>query len=123
MTYRDEVLGAVCVLDGDGGGVTTHLLDLATLLVQAATVGLHHQRQLRVTAARSEQLQAALDSRIVIEQAKGVLAAKLGTSPQAGFELLRGFARRNNRQLRQVAEQVVRGTLSVHQLTGARTSR
>ena len=54
------------------------------------------------------QLREALDSRIVIEQAKGVLAAERGIPVDSAFELLRAHARRHHAALRSVADAVVR---------------
>ena len=84
-------------------------LDAAQLLADMATSyivraqALHHSRTL------ADQLQHALDSRVVIEQAKGILAARLDVDVQQAFELLRGQARSTNTPLRKVAQQVVDG--------------
>jgi AmiR/NasT family two-component response regulator len=59
----------------------------------------------------ADNLRIALDSRAVIEQAKGVLMATRGLGPDAGFELLREESQRRNIKLRLVAEEVVRATL------------
>ncbi len=60
---------------------------------------------------RAAQLDAALRSRVVIEQAKGHLAATAGVSPDDAFELLRGHARRNQLSLHDVARGLLEGTL------------
>jgi AmiR/NasT family two-component response regulator len=57
--------------------------------------------------ARAAELQAALESRIVIEQAKGFLAGRDGDSPEAAFQRLRRHARENNLALREVARQLM----------------
>jgi AmiR/NasT family two-component response regulator len=62
---------------------------------------------------RIAQLQEALDSRVVIEQAKGFLAGRDGVHPDAGFERLRRYARANDMALREVAGQLVNGTLTL----------
>ena len=56
---------------------------------------------------RTRQLQAALDSRVAIEQAKGVLAERYGVEVGAAFELLRRAARANRLKLRELAAAVV----------------
>ncbi len=62
---------------------------------------------------RIAQLQEALDSRVVIEQAKGFLAGRDGVHPDAGFERLRRYARDHDLALRDVARQLVDGTLTL----------
>jgi AmiR/NasT family two-component response regulator len=56
---------------------------------------------------RQAQLQHALDSRVVIEQAKGMLAERLGLSPEDAFEVLRGMARSNRVRIHDVAHSVI----------------
>ena len=56
---------------------------------------------------RNQQLQHALDSRIVIEQAKGVLAERLTMPPDEAFELIRRAARRNRITIRELAQEIV----------------
>ena len=60
-----------------------------------------------ILARRAAQLQEALDSRIVIEQAKGVLAERYGTDVETAFRILRRAARSNRIRLRDLAERVV----------------
>jgi AmiR/NasT family two-component response regulator len=55
----------------------------------------------------TEQLQGALNSRVVIEQAKGVVAQANGITVDAAFALIRTYARHNNRRLGEVAAQVL----------------
>lgn len=61
----------------------------------------------------NRQLQQALDSRVVIEQAKGVLVERLRVGPDDAFVVLRNYARRHNTKLRAVAQSVVDGTVDV----------
>ena len=71
------------------------------------------QRALARHELVAEQLQSALNSRIVIEQAKGFLAERLAVSVDAAFGLLRGYARDHNRKLTGVASDIVEGRLQV----------
>lgn len=64
-------------------------------------------------AERIRHLQRALDSRVDVEQAKGVLAARHGIDPDDGFERLRRYARDRNAPLREVARAVVQGRLDI----------
>ena len=68
-----------------------------------------HERAVRDQVVLSEQLQTALHSRILIEQAKGVLSAQAGTSVETAFALMRTHARRTGRSLTTVADAVVAG--------------
>jgi AmiR/NasT family two-component response regulator len=102
-----ELLGAVSVLDFSEASPVD--LDLVTAVVEAAAIGLVHQQALRQSERRTEQLQHALHSRVVIEQAKGILAARRGISPDEAFEHLRNHARRHGRRLRDVADDVING--------------
>jgi GAF domain-containing protein len=105
-----ELLGAVCVLDfSDGSAVE---LDLVAAVVEVAAIGLLHQQALRHSQRRTDQLQHALHSRVIIEQAKGVVAARREITPDAAFESLRSHARRHGRRLRDVADDVIAGRVS-----------
>jgi GAF domain-containing protein len=76
-----------------------------------ASMGLLHDRLLGEAEARAEQLHHALDSRVVVEQAKGVLAGRLSLTPAEALDRLRGYARDRNRPLRDVAQDVIAGRI------------
>jgi AmiR/NasT family two-component response regulator len=78
-------------------------------LADVATIGLLHERNLRHQEVLAEQLQGALNSRIAIEQAKGVLAERLGLDMGEAFSLLRDQARAQNRRLAELASAVAGG--------------
>lgn len=82
-------------------------LSVARLLADMATAYVAHASALQQARRLSEQLQAALESRVVIEQAKGMLAAERHISVDDAFEVLRGHARRHHASLRSVADAVV----------------
>ncbi len=65
--------------------------------------------ELEALRAENAQLRTALKSRIVIEQAKGAVAARHGTTPEVAFEMLRGLARSQRRSLHEFAAEVVAG--------------
>ncbi len=113
---RDEAIGAICVLAPAGHRLGEAETALAQVIAEAAAVAILQWRELRASAETARQLQRALDSRVLIEQAKGVLAARLDISPEEAFGLLRGFARRNGRLLDAVAGATVRGELTAREL-------
>jgi GAF domain-containing protein len=88
-------------------------LRAASVMADIATVFLVHAYDRRDYTERIEQLQNALDSRVDIEQAKGVLACRHGIDPEKAFERLRTHARDRNLRLRDVARAVVRGELEI----------
>jgi hypothetical protein len=118
MRLRDETLGAVNLLSDVAGPLDDDTVALGQALADAATIGILHQRALARHELVAEQLQAALNSRIVIEQAKGFLAERLEVSVDVAFGLLRGYARDHNRKLTAVAADVVERRLQVRRPGG-----
>jgi len=108
LRLRKEVIGAMGVF-----GSATELDEADTQIVQSladvAVIGLLQERAIRRGEVLTGQLQGALNSRIVIEQAKGVVAQARGVSPDDAFTLIRDFARRNNRRLSEVTDAIVTG--------------
>lgn len=117
MRHLDETVGAVTALSTGGRPLTAAKIDLAALLTEAAAISILQRRALQRSIQTSVQLQQALDSRVVIEQAKGAVAAWLETTPGDAFELLRGYSRRNSRRLAEVAADVIRGAIPAYDLT------
>jgi hypothetical protein len=115
MRLREQTLGAVNLFSERPGPLDEDTLALGQALADAASIGILHQRALARQEIVAEQLQTALNSRIVIEQAKGFLAERLAVSVDAAFGLLRGYARDRNRKLTEVATDIVEGRLSIRQ--------
>jgi GAF domain-containing protein len=109
MRLRDQSLGSVDAFHTEGGPLDAARIDLGQALADAATIGILAQRALRQTETVNEQLPSALHSRIVIEQAKGVLAERLGIAVDDAFDLLRRHARDKRRKLSELARDVVNG--------------
>ena len=86
---------------------------LAQAFADVATIGILQRRSTDRNAVVAGQLQHALDSRVVIEQAKGVLAERGGVSMDAAFDVLRRHARSNNLKLTNVARAVVLGDVDL----------
>ncbi len=121
---RHETVGVISVLGTGEHPLGAMETSLAQILAEAAAIAVLQQQALRRSAQAAAQLQHALDSRMLIEQAKGAVAARLGITPEAAFGLLRGFARRHSRLLAEVAAETISGELSAHELVAThKTSR
>lgn len=107
---RDDVLGALTMYATRTGELSSALTGLSWAMANAAALGVAACRE-RELAVRVDQLQHALHSRVVIEQAKGMLAERTHISVREAFELLRGHARSHNAKLHDVARDVLSGTL------------
>ena len=111
LRLRRQVVGALNLFTVERRPLTDDHLAVAQGLADIATIGLLHERALRDQVLLAEQLQTALHSRVLIEQAKGVLAAQAGISVGEAFGRMRTHARRTGGQLTVVAEAVVSGSL------------
>jgi GAF domain-containing protein len=109
MRRHDEVIGVLALANRAEGTLSAHDAELAEAMVATATIGILQQRALHRREELANQLQHALSSRVLIEQAKGVLAERRGIGTDAAFKVLRGYARRNRRRLTDVAAEVMRG--------------
>ncbi|MEU5877993.1 GAF and ANTAR domain-containing protein [Spirillospora sp. NPDC047279] len=107
MRLRDQRLGAMNLFAAAPGGLSAETTAIAQALADVATIGILHERALRQSSVVTEQLQGALNSRVVIEQAKGVLAEIHGIEMAEAFTLMRDFARARNRKLTEVAAAVI----------------
>ena len=92
---------------------------LARGLADVATIAIAQHRLIEDGAVREAQLQHALDSRTIIEQAKGMVAAQRGVDMDGAFSWLRNEARSNNRLLTDVANEVIAGMRGAGTRTGA----
>lgn len=110
MRLRIETIGALNFFSTDPGELDEDTLRLGQALADVATIGLLQQRAIHRRDALTEQLQTALNTRILIEQAKGVLAERLGLSIDEAFSVLRTTARSRNRRLTALAQAIVDGS-------------
>src|SRR6476619_1122101 len=114
LRLRHDTIGGLNLFSAAQPPLTNAARGVAQALADVATVGILQQRSLHRASLLAEQLQAALDSRIVIEQAKGVLAASGAVDMATAFESLRGYARGSNLKLSAVADDLVRRRLDAH---------
>jgi transcriptional regulator with GAF, ATPase, and Fis domain len=110
MRLRDEVIGAMNLFDLGPRTLHEGKLRIGQALADVATIGLLQERAIRRRETLAEQLQTALTSRIVIEQAKGVIAERLGLDMDRAFNLLRDAARSRSRRLSELAQAIVDGS-------------
>jgi GAF domain-containing protein len=110
MRLRTDVIGALNLFGDRPGALDEDTIRLAQALADVATIGLLQARAIRQRETLAEQLQTALNSRIVIEQAKGVVAERRGVDMDQSFTLLRSGARATNRRLSELARAVVDGS-------------
>jgi GAF domain-containing protein len=109
MRLRDQVIGALNLFRAEPGPLDPADLRIAQALADVATIGLLHERNVRRRETVAEQLQAALNSRVIIEQAKGKLAERLSIDMDRAFTMLRDYARNTNQGLTDVARTFVVG--------------
>ena len=119
MRLRDDTIGSLNLLRAHPGEIDPADLVAAQALADVATIGILQQRAVQQSADLAEQLQTALNNRLIIEQAKGVLAERERTDMAASFDMLRFYARRNRAKLSDVARAVVEGGLDSAELRRA----
>jgi hypothetical protein len=118
MRLRRDVIGALSLLNTEPDGVPSVSTHLGQALADVATIGILQHRTIDHANILTEQLQTALNSRVIIEQAKGMLAAHSGTlTPEDAFTALRGYARTHHHRLSDLARQVIDGTADVKAIT------
>jgi hypothetical protein len=116
LRLRSQVVGSLNLFNTGPGGLAKLELRLAQALADAATIGILQQRTIRHVEVAASQLQAALTSRVVIEQAKGVLAERLQISTDEAFGVLRTTARSHTCLLSDLARDVASGSADVTQI-------
>jgi GAF domain-containing protein len=107
MRLRDQTIGALNLFGSADSVFEPTEVRVVQALADVATIALMQERAIRRAEEVTEQLQGALTSRIVIEQAKGAVAAKAGISTDEAFEILRTRARSSQRRLVDVARAVL----------------
>ncbi len=120
MRLRTEVIGALNFFDVSPGALDVDKLRIGQAMADVATIGLLQQRAISQRDALTDQLQTALNSRVLIEQAKGIVAERLHLDMAAAFTLLRGTARSHNRRLSDLARAVVDGSEQIQPATAAK---
>jgi len=117
LRLKDVVLGCLNLFMSEPVGLSATDVALAQALADVASIAIVQDQATRESAVREGHLQHALQSRIAIEQAKGMIAERGRVDMDGAFMRLRGYARSNNRGLTEVAEAIASGALSVESLT------
>jgi GAF domain-containing protein len=108
LRLRGRVIGALNLFDAKDGALSDpELRPVAQAMADVATIAILQERIGQQRDVLNQQLQAALTSRVIIEQAKGVLATLLQIEMDQAFELMRKRSRDERRRLVEVAEEVV----------------
>src|SRR3954452_9184393 len=107
MRLRDSVVGGLNLFGGSSAALDEESQVIAQALADIATIGILQQRTLHRSSLLAENLQRALNTRIVIEQAKGVISERGQLPMDQTFDLLRTYARGHNMKLSDLARAVV----------------
>jgi len=113
LRLRDSTIGTLNLLRADVGPMPQNDVVAAQALADVATIGIIQERRIRESDAVRQQLQRALNTRIVIEQAKGVVAHQRSIAPDDAFEVIRRYARSNHLPLTHVATDLVERRLTL----------
>lgn len=111
LRLRAQVIGALTLLNTRAVAIDEPSIGLGQALADIATIGILQQRAVHHEEIVSEQLQATLHHRVVVEQAKGVLAESGDLDMHQAYTALRGYARRQHLRLSDVAQDVATGVL------------
>jgi GAF domain-containing protein len=109
LRLREERVGALNLFRSHTGALSHTDVAVGQALADVATIGILHQRIVTRSELVNQQLQTARNTRVIIEQAKGVLAERGGIDMERAFTLLRAHARKTNQRLADLARAVVDG--------------
>ena len=118
MRLRGSVIGALNLFRVGPGQMSPTDIEVAQAFADVATIAILQHRAAQEAQVINEQLTHALNSRVVIEQAKGMVAERLNLDMEASFQVLRAHARNHNLRLADVADAVIGGTLAATGLDG-----
>jgi GAF domain-containing protein len=116
MRLRQSTIGALNLFGHEVGAMAGDDVVAAQALADIATIAILQQRAFAESRILNEQLNRALNSRVIIEQAKGVLAERAGLTMETAFEAMRRYARTNNLRLVEIAQRVIDNSLSLSAL-------
>jgi GAF domain-containing protein len=112
LRLRGDAVGALNLFSATNGALDDDRLHVVQGMADIATIGILQARLIHDQSVLTSQLEAALDSRVSIEQAKGVISERRNINVDDAFVLIRRFARNNNRLLSETAAGIVDGSLT-----------
>ncbi len=115
LKLRTDVIGVLNLFSAGSDPLADDDMRIGQALADVATIGLLQHRAIEHRQVLAEQLQGALNSRVLVEQAKGVVAERLGIGMQEAFEAMRAHARRHNARLSDVALGIIEGSVDTAQ--------
>ena len=113
MHVQGRTVGAMGLFGSTPGSLSGEDAAIGQALADVATLSFMQERAIREAAVVNEQLQQALNSRVLIEQAKGVIAHTSGVDMEEAFRLLRNHARAHNEALHETASRIADRSLSL----------
>lgn len=122
LQYKGKRLGAINLYNAEAREWTDDDLDVLGVFADMATAYLVRVSELAEARQLADQLQTALDSRVLIEQAKGLVAGEHGITPDQAFALLRDHSRKHGIKLADVCEAVVNMGLRIPKRKGHQNS-
>lgn len=123
LRLRGTVIGALNLFHTDTGAMEQADVDVAQAFADIATIAILQHRAVREGQVVNEQLNHALNSRVVIEQAKGMVAERQGLDMEQSFSMLRDHARKHNLRLAELAADVISGTMAASALDRPRPAK
>jgi GAF domain-containing protein len=112
LRVHDKIIGALNLFHAERGEIDEVDLTVAQAFADVASIAILQYRATLESQVLNEQLQHALNSRVVIEQAKGMVAERKNLDMEQAFSVLRAYARRHNLRLADVARDVIIGALT-----------
>lgn len=116
MRLRGAIIGALNLFHVESGAMYAADIDAAQALADIATIAILQHRASLEAQVLNQQLNNALNTRVVIEQAKGMVAERESLDMEASFAVLRNHARNHNRRLADVAQDIIAGVLAASAL-------
>lgn len=123
MRLRNEIIGGMNLFSAEGRSVDDETLAAAQALTDVAAIALLHDRAVRHRRLLVEQLQSAINHRLMVEQAKGLIAERTGLSIGEAFDVLRSYAHTHHWKLSELAEAVIQNGSTASDVLSSRAQQ